>query len=243
VILSPNSPDEIVRLRTIPYREYLTSTWWRRRRHARLQKAGGRCERCRKAALLADVHHLNYDRLGEERDTDLEVLCRRCHKEVHNEQSRQQNINAYLNLAREIDRLDHQETAVDFRELMRERCEEFGLPIDHRIDDAINVILHNRVSLVSAARRREVAATPDLPAISKAEALALCRQLKVTSPFRPMPEMYGYKTGVAAELEARAEATRCPKCRHHDSLVSRTSPGWAFCTNCGHRWDLGALPS
>jgi hypothetical protein len=29
------------------------------------------------------VHHLNYKRLGREKDRDLKVLCRRCHEFDH----------------------------------------------------------------------------------------------------------------------------------------------------------------
>jgi ssDNA-binding Zn-finger/Zn-ribbon topoisomerase 1 len=241
MILQENPPEEIRRLRDLDYRDYIKSIWWRKRRHARLQTTGGRCERCGKAVLLVDVHHMNYDRLGEERDTDLEVLCRDCHRIVHNEQSRQQSINAYLHLAKEVARIANTETAVDLRELLRDRCREFGLPIDHRVDDAINVVMQHQVSLVTHERRREVASTPDLPPISKEEAIRLCRRLGVSSPFHPMPQQYGYNTGIAAQLAARIDAARCPKCNRRDSLISRTSPGWAFCSGCGHRWDLGAL--
>jgi hypothetical protein len=70
------------------YRRYLQSPEWWARRARRLEVAGHQCEfreyvadhkgyyrkRCTATADL-QVHHLAYDRLGAERDSDLEVLC------------------------------------------------------------------------------------------------------------------------------------------------------------------------
>lgn len=81
------------------YQRYLQSTWWRERSRIALAMSGHRCEFCptldldRKAgdvlgqrcmaAENLDVHHRNYNRLGAERDADLEVLCRRHHLARH----------------------------------------------------------------------------------------------------------------------------------------------------------------
>ena len=64
------------------YREYLGSWDWLWTRKRALHRAGYRCERCRSAEHL-EVHHLTYERLGHERDEDLEVLCRDCHAVHH----------------------------------------------------------------------------------------------------------------------------------------------------------------
>ena len=47
-----------------------------------LQRNGGLCERCsvKKATLL---HHLTYERAGEELDMDVLALCRSCHRQWH----------------------------------------------------------------------------------------------------------------------------------------------------------------
>ena len=69
------------------YRAYINSTAWRQRRAARIAQAGHRCEwvtlvsvvpenrvRCERTRYLC-VHHNTYERLGAERDSDLDVFC------------------------------------------------------------------------------------------------------------------------------------------------------------------------
>jgi hypothetical protein len=80
------------------YDDYLASPGWQKRRAQRLVAAGYCCEfreyvvvdikhdhyadRCRETSGL-QVHHLNYERIGAERDDDLEVLCRFHHLVRH----------------------------------------------------------------------------------------------------------------------------------------------------------------
>ncbi len=64
------------------YLKYLQSPWWKQRRQSRLRQAGWRCQECGVGGLL-QVHHLAYDRVWEERDSDLQVLCRPCHEKKH----------------------------------------------------------------------------------------------------------------------------------------------------------------
>lgn len=75
--------------------EYYRSTHWqvvRRQKLAAQQKEHGYnfCERCgvkqpepvaRETAL--HVHHLTYERLGEELLEDLQLICRPCHEKEH----------------------------------------------------------------------------------------------------------------------------------------------------------------
>jgi hypothetical protein len=243
------SADKIRALRAMPYEEYLQTPWWRLRRHARLEKAHGKCERCGKVTSIADVHHVHYDRRGAERDTDLEVLCRDCHAGHHFDESRKQHTGQYEMLARETLRLDHPTSVTDFKEAFRKHLQKFDLPIDHRFDDTITIVWDRKqVSLVSEERRRQVAAsitptTPDLPPASHGEAVALLRRLGLKFPIRSMPEAYGAGTGVAAirqRAENRLKGARCPQCRQIGrAQLSRVSPGWLFCTDCHHKWDLG----
>lgn len=65
------------------WRRYLRSRAWAARRLKAIEKAGYRCQVCRRLVLDAsklDVHHLDYSRLGHERDEDVAVLCSRCHR-------------------------------------------------------------------------------------------------------------------------------------------------------------------
>lgn len=63
--------------------EYLRSPHWRARRRIALEKAEWTCQHCGVHSRFLDVHHLTYDRIGQELDSDLEVICRACHKEEH----------------------------------------------------------------------------------------------------------------------------------------------------------------
>ncbi len=64
------------------YHNYLQSPAWQVMRLKVLRRADFRCEECNKARPL-DVHHLTYDRVGNERTSDLKALCRSCHTTAH----------------------------------------------------------------------------------------------------------------------------------------------------------------
>jgi len=75
------------------YSLYIASPAWRRVRAAALELAEHRCQRCSRGGpgwigIHLDVHHISYERLGEERPDDVEVLCRRCHREADVERRR-----------------------------------------------------------------------------------------------------------------------------------------------------------
>ena len=63
----------------ITYREYLESPHWEFVRDAALWAASYRCQLCRGQRDL-QVHHNNYDCLGDETPDDLVVLCKKCHE-------------------------------------------------------------------------------------------------------------------------------------------------------------------
>ena len=73
--------DEIDRLRSLPYREYLCSDWWHWKRERAIKRAGGRCELCGNTGRL-EVHHTTYDNLGREKNHDLVALCHHCHRHI-----------------------------------------------------------------------------------------------------------------------------------------------------------------
>ena len=47
-------------------------------------RAGGICERCH-VRRANHTHHTTYDRLFDERDTDLIAVCKACHIALHDE--------------------------------------------------------------------------------------------------------------------------------------------------------------
>lgn len=63
------------------YIEYLHSSEWKERRLEFMEDRGWECEECGDKA--SQVHHLNYESIGEEEDDDVEILCRECHEEKH----------------------------------------------------------------------------------------------------------------------------------------------------------------
>lgn len=69
------------------YRAYLRGPRWARKRAGILRRAGRICERCRQHPA-SQVHHLTYARLGHERDTDLQALCKKCHRIADRERKR-----------------------------------------------------------------------------------------------------------------------------------------------------------
>lgn len=76
--VGPLSVARILRLRSMPYREYLLTPEWAARRLGKIMDADGRCQVCNSAKDL-EVHHRTYARRGAERWNDLVVLCAECH--------------------------------------------------------------------------------------------------------------------------------------------------------------------
>ena len=64
------------------YGSYLRSAEWAARRSWKIAEADGRCQVC-DSAIGLEVHHRTYERLGDERQSDLVVLCRQCHELFH----------------------------------------------------------------------------------------------------------------------------------------------------------------
>jgi 5-methylcytosine-specific restriction endonuclease McrA len=77
------SPELIMDLvRSSTYEVFLATNYWRNLRERAFEELGRSCRRCGQTEFL-HVHHKTYERLGRERISDLEVLCRRCHQTKH----------------------------------------------------------------------------------------------------------------------------------------------------------------
>jgi hypothetical protein len=63
----------------IPYKQYLASREWMLKREAVRHRSGNKCERCKTGPQDA-VHHLTYERVGNELLEDLQAICDPCHK-------------------------------------------------------------------------------------------------------------------------------------------------------------------
>lgn len=61
------------------YQRYLASREWRVRRNGVMERAKGICERCW-GTKATQVHHVTYERVGNELPEDLLALCGPCHE-------------------------------------------------------------------------------------------------------------------------------------------------------------------
>ncbi len=66
------------------YKEYLNSGEWKYKKSQKLKQANFKCDGCNESAGAMEVHHLTYDRIGQELLTDLVAYCIECHKVAHN---------------------------------------------------------------------------------------------------------------------------------------------------------------
>lgn len=62
------------------YKKYINSKEWYRKRERWLEQADYECQWCSRRRCRLQVHHLTYERLFNERDDDVIVLCSTCHK-------------------------------------------------------------------------------------------------------------------------------------------------------------------
>jgi DnaB-like helicase N terminal domain len=69
-------------LSTMPYKSYLQTFEWQETRDKALSRALFSCQVCNGGGQL-NVHHRSYARRGRELDSDLIVLCVRCHEIFH----------------------------------------------------------------------------------------------------------------------------------------------------------------
>lgn len=65
------------------YIKYIQSKSWEKIRLRIIKQRKSKCENCGSTEHL-QVHHKTYKNLFNEKDNDLQVLCRSCHYSVHN---------------------------------------------------------------------------------------------------------------------------------------------------------------
>lgn len=64
------------------YEAYRRTASWQRRRQCVFTRARGTCEVCG-VQNAVEVHHLTYERVGQEMLSDLVAVCRACHDKLH----------------------------------------------------------------------------------------------------------------------------------------------------------------
>ena len=75
-------PKTLHRQRQEEYRRYLKTDHWKVTRAEALRRGHYKCHDCGSTTNL-QVHHLTYARRGHERQSDLVVVCDKCHKKRH----------------------------------------------------------------------------------------------------------------------------------------------------------------
>ena len=74
----------------VNYAEYIRSEKWRQKSYDAKLRAGNRCQVCNRSGdeIQLETHHRTYERLGNEYDSDLTVLCRDCHSIFEHQRER-----------------------------------------------------------------------------------------------------------------------------------------------------------
>lgn len=117
------------------HKQVLESKRWKELRRRRIREVGGKCERCGASGVL-ELHHRHYQTLGEERPSDVEVVCRRCHAEGHGKGDPRDNYFRDLEVFDEcVLALQNSDPLLDERQRAELAAEL--LPKIHRIEDVI----------------------------------------------------------------------------------------------------------
>ena len=83
------------------YHQYMASREWRLKRKGVIERQDNICLRCG-AASIHNVHHVTYERLGNETPEDLIGLCRPCHEYVSGERDADPAVIVVLELIRTV---------------------------------------------------------------------------------------------------------------------------------------------
>lgn len=69
------------------YFAYMRSPEWKAKRDTVIYLKGTICRLCKQDSIIEpDVHHMTYERFGNEHMDDLIVVCRPCHDRIHQQQ-------------------------------------------------------------------------------------------------------------------------------------------------------------
>ncbi|MGL5712626.1 MAG: HNH endonuclease [Paraclostridium sp.] len=85
----------------IEYDDYINSYEWKILRRQVIRRDLKRCRNCGTNRKQLHVHHLTYERFGNERLDDLMTLCVDCHRYIHREKDKYANIAPVKNDKRE----------------------------------------------------------------------------------------------------------------------------------------------
>lgn len=182
------SGEEIKALRTKPYREYLKTQWWYRRRNQALRDAGYRCESCETKREL-QVHHKSYQRLGCEEKDDLLVVCRGCHLGHHFNET-QESIGIYVRVLSSVIHECPDAEFADVVETAKQRCAASKIHLNHDKFNAAVARVNNRISFRPPEHKRELyEVSKEGEPLTKAEAAGILNRLGLAVAMKHMPEV------------------------------------------------------
>lgn len=79
--------------------EYLKSSKWKMLKMLKLSKTNNKCESCGSTHNL-HLHHNTYKRLGDEKLSDLNILCDKCHNKLHKKLGKNRTTDYPINILR-----------------------------------------------------------------------------------------------------------------------------------------------
>lgn len=85
----------VVDKRKEEYHKYLKSAEWIEFRASIIKKRGKVCEKCGATSNI-QAHHLTYERIFVELETDIQLLCVDCHSAIHNKKRKKAKEKAKL---------------------------------------------------------------------------------------------------------------------------------------------------
>lgn len=78
------------------YREHMQSAYWRELKAKVILRRGHKCERCFRTDCSLDLHHKHYKTFGRERQKDVELVCRECHRDADKQRAIEGMVRAAL---------------------------------------------------------------------------------------------------------------------------------------------------
>jgi hypothetical protein len=157
---------------------------------------------------MLEVHHRTYERLGDERDEDLEVLCTRCHEQHHIAALEEAGLGIYLKLARLALRRHPLGSIADLSERIKLACARAHIPYDGpTIHRALHLITGHRLVHPPKAGNLGMADTYMEKPLLASESHEILARLGVLDAVRMMPIVESPEEH-EAKVRAQAEVFR-----------------------------------
>lgn len=199
------TPERLAELRSMPYEAYLGTPEWRRTRDRALSRARWRCESplCQVGTGL-EVHHRNYEHLGEERDEDLRVLCPSHHQGEHARANR--FVRLHWRVIRDVINAGPFGCFADFVDSVKTRLATLQIPYDVSLNDILGMALRD-VPLDVPTHPTRVTVREDPAHISEQEARDLFEGM-LPAVIRTMPRADAISRFYATQREAIIDEER-----------------------------------